>query len=182
MVSVKKRLVVLLGVDFEERLIKGLVRNGFSVLWHREGYIRLSIRNNFSGIDWVCSSKNKEYWIEKMGHFEAYQKDRWIIVTESSEAVFEDVYFNQVKIGYIPQPISLRQLIKMLYLQENVASEMMAKLSKVLFAENQLMENAKQVIMTSKKCTEPEAYKHLRRLSMDRCKPIEEVAKHILNQ
>lgn len=178
----QKRLVVLLGSSFGENLVKGLVRNRYSVLWHHDGPLKASFRECYSGIDWICSGQVQNHWSELVAENLVPEKDRWIVAAEVVHGESFKSVECLVPVGYLPWPLSLRQLITVLNVQSHEGEKAFRKAWETTLDEWHTMEKAKKAIMGTMSCTEPEAYRHLRRLSMDRCKPIAVIAQTILKQ
>lgn len=110
-----------------------------------------------------------------------------ILLTDSSEqGMLEDVLDYWI-FGCLPKPINGVQLLNAV----EIAIATFKKYAKLMeenkrlrkaLEERKLIEKAKGLVMEAKGISENEAYKHLQKISMDRCIPIAVVADRITAQ
>lgn len=172
------RLTVLLGKEFDSGLIRGMVRNGKSVLWHREGPLPRGLRQSYEGVDWVYCCMAANQWEPQIQERIGGEQDRCIILAlPGAEAVSAE---GAVKTGALPWPPSLRQLLNVLKRPVSEPNHQFQRYCRDSFAEWETVRQAKETLIHRHGCTEPEAYAALRRMSMDRCTTIREVARQVM--
>lgn len=172
------RLTVLLGADFDSGLIRGMVRNGKSVLWHREGILPRGLRRGYGGVDWVYCSDSAGLWEHLIEERVRADSDRSIRLEEPPQKQRESDL--GIKAGTLPWPISLRQLLNVLKRPVSEPDHQFSKYCRESFAEWETVQNAKETLIHRHGWSEPEAYAVLRRMSMDRCTTIREVARSVM--
>lgn len=174
----KTRLTVLLGAEFESGLIRGLVRNGKSVLWHRDGVLPQGIRRGYAGIDWVYCGTSAGLWEHLIEERVRGDSDRCICLEVPSTGGREMTL--GVKAGVLPWPVSLRQLLNVLKRPIDEPAHQFSRYCRESLAEWETVQKAKETLIHRHGCTEPEAYAALRKMSMDRCTTLREVARGVV--
>lgn len=174
------QLTVFLGADFDTGLIQGMVRNGKSVLWHREGILPRGLRRGYAGIDWVYRSESAALWEHVILERVREDSDRCILLSEPLRHPPKSAL--GIKTGTLPWPISLRQLLNVLKRPVGEPDHQFSKYCRESFAEWETVQKAKETLIHRHGCTEPEAYAVLRRMSMDRSTTIREVARSVMVQ
>lgn len=172
------RLTVLLGADFDSGLIRGMVRNSRSVMWHRDGILPRGLRRGYAGIDWVYRSKEAKVWEPLIAERLEAGIDRCIRLEEPPQRT--RVKAAGIKTGTLPWPISLRQLLNVLKRPIDEPDHQFSRYCRESFAEWETVQRAKETLIHRHGCSEPEAYAALRRMSMDRCVTIREVARSVM--
>lgn len=175
-----RRLTILVGAEFDAALMQGLARNGCAVLWHREGTLQPGYRRGYSGIDWVYRTGGPVHWEPVVAACLNEQTDRCLRL-ESPEGQGARAV-GTGRTGALPWPVSLRQLMKVLKRHPEEPGHQFKRYCQESFAEWETVQRAKETLIHRLNCSEPEAYAVLRRMSMDRCLSIREVARSLMNQ
>ncbi len=174
----KGRLTVLLGADFDAVLIRGLIRNGHAVLWHREGPLAPAFRRGYQGVDWVFRTEGQTDWRPLVSGCLEPRRDRCLrLVTPAGRGPVRETGLRD---GDLPWPVSLRQLLAVLGRPPEEPGHQLRRYCRDSFAEWETVQRAKEKLIRRLNCSEPEAYAVLRRMSMDRCLPIREVARSLM--
>lgn len=174
------QLTVLLGSDFDESLIRGLVRHGKAVLWHHEGILPRGLRRGYAGIDWVYFSESQHLWEHLIEERVRGDSDRCIILLEPPLRSQKSTL--RIKTGTLPWPVSLRQLLNVLKRPVEEPYHQFSQYCRESFSEWETVHKAKETLISRYGCTEPEAYAVLRRMSMDRSTTIRDVARTVALQ
>lgn len=176
----KGRLTILLGADFEAGLIRGLIRNGHAVLWHREGEMAPGFRRGCRGVDWVYRGGDPTDWKLLVAGCLDPDRDRCLRLVAPAES--RPMRETGLRDGALPWPVSLRQLLTVLGRPPEEPGHQFRRFCQDSFAEWETVHKAKEKLIHRLNCSEPEAYAVLRRMSMDRCLSIREVARHLMSQ
>jgi len=172
------QLTVLLGADFDTRLIRGLVRNGRAVLWHYAGVLPRGLRRGHSGIDWVYRGSSARLWEHLIEDRVRGDADRCIILAEAPGPARENVL--GVDTGILPWPAGLRQLLSILKRSPVETGNQLGRFCQEIFGEWETVQRAKETLIRHRGCSESEAYAALRRMSMDGCITLPEAARSIM--
>lgn len=109
-----------------------------------------------------------------------------LLIEPHEEGLLEEIKDYWV-FGCLPKPLSDVQLLPAI----EVALANFKKFAQLVeenkrlkraLEERKLVEKAKGIVMEVKGCSEQEAYKYMRKLSMDKCVPIARVARSIMTQ
>lgn len=173
-----KRLTVLLGSDFDSGFIRGMVRNGKSVLWHREDAVFQGFRRGYSGVDWVLQGADADSWHQMLQQAGCRETDRCVLLRMPGSAGIDVI--SGFRSGVIPWPVSLRQLLEVLKRPLGETDQQFDAYCRGTFLEWSTVQKAKAVIIQSRGCTEPEAYAALRRMSMERCITMVDAARSVM--
>lgn len=174
------RLTVLLGADFDSGLLQGMLRNGKSVMWHRDGVLSRALRKGYVGVDWVYRSDSANLWEHLIEDRVRADTDRCIRLEEPSRHSGDGVL--GIKTGTLPWPVSLRQLLNVLKRPVEEPNHQFSRYCRDSFAEWETVQKAKETLIHRHGCSEPEAYAVLRRMSMDRATTIREIARTVMVQ
>ncbi|RKD30064.1 ANTAR domain-containing response regulator [Thermohalobacter berrensis] len=182
------KIVVADSSETSRKKIKGiLAKRGYKVYEASDGAgaIRLtrSTKPDLVLIDtniWGISSYDAAEIIEKDNLATV------VFITSNPNKAFIDTIKNMSLFAYITKPIKpeqLYQIIDFALFNSSKIKNLQSRVEKLetKLSGRKLIDRAKGIIMEKFDMTENEAYKFLRKKSMDNCKPMEEVAKEIIN-
>lgn len=118
---------------------------------------------------------------------EEYRFSAVILITSSHDLeLLEEAKASWV-FAYLVKPVSDSQLLPAVEIalsnfKKLVKLEQENKRLKQALEERKLIEKAKGLVMEVKGISEKEAYKYMQKLSMDKCKSLASVARHIITQ